>query len=453
MRSGEPRTLEVRLTVAGTKRVYQVVEAPYRDGAASVIGVVGIARDVTEQRASTAAVRWISVLGRAFSRRGRRSPGGCWARRSTSPPQKQAEEERAELLAREQAALAEAQAAARAKDEFLAVALARAADAAAGDARLDADAGGAAPRRGHGAEGARDHRAQRQDAGAAHRGSARRVADRGGQAAPGRRRRATSPRSSGRRSSRRGRRPTTQARSGSSATIESAGGGGPSATRSGSSRWSPTCSRNAVKFTPSGGRDRACGSSAIGATARIAVEDSGCGISPGLLPHVFDRFRQAEGATTRRHGGLGLGLAIVRHLVEAARGHGDGREPGGGPGSHVHRDAARSSTAEPGAVAAERAGGRAEQPRGPRRARGRARPGGRRRSGRVRAARDRAPRGGRGGARGPLGARRPRRTSRRSARTCCSATSACPEEDGYALIRELRARESVQAAATSRPSP
>ena len=72
---------------------------------------------------------------------------------------------------------------------------------------------------------------------------------------------------------------------------------------------------NAVKFTPEGGRieialryrnDR----------AEISVTDNGSGIKPEFLPFVFDRFRQADGKMNRRHGGLGLGLAIVRHLTE-----------------------------------------------------------------------------------------------------------------------------------------
>ncbi len=72
---------------------------------------------------------------------------------------------------------------------------------------------------------------------------------------------------------------------------------------------------NALKFTPAGGRVRV--ELTRGAEfARLTITDTGVGIAPEALPSVFDRFRQADGGTTRRHGGLGLGLAIVRHLVE-----------------------------------------------------------------------------------------------------------------------------------------
>jgi len=72
---------------------------------------------------------------------------------------------------------------------------------------------------------------------------------------------------------------------------------------------------NAVKFTPQGGRVevRLC---APGSDVRVQVADSGQGIRPDFLPHVFERFRQADASSTRATGGLGLGLAIVRHLVE-----------------------------------------------------------------------------------------------------------------------------------------
>ncbi len=72
---------------------------------------------------------------------------------------------------------------------------------------------------------------------------------------------------------------------------------------------------NAAKFTPSGGKVEVKVSH-NGSFVEIQVSDTGPGIDPAFLPHVFERFRQADGSTTRTHGGLGLGLAIVRHLVE-----------------------------------------------------------------------------------------------------------------------------------------
>jgi signal transduction histidine kinase/ActR/RegA family two-component response regulator len=72
---------------------------------------------------------------------------------------------------------------------------------------------------------------------------------------------------------------------------------------------------NAIKFTPENGQVSVL-ASALEKTLEIRVIDSGQGISSEFLPHVFDRFRQADATTSRRHGGLGLGLSIVRQLVE-----------------------------------------------------------------------------------------------------------------------------------------
>ncbi len=89
---------------------------------------------------------------------------------------------------------------------------------------------------------------------------------------------------------------------------------------------------NAIKFTPPGGavdvrlacRDK---------EAEIVVSDTGVGMSPELLPHVFERFRQGDASSTRRYGGLGLGLAIVRHLVELHGGRVEAQSGGLGRGA------------------------------------------------------------------------------------------------------------------------
>jgi len=72
---------------------------------------------------------------------------------------------------------------------------------------------------------------------------------------------------------------------------------------------------NAIKFTPRGGYVQ-IRSERVNSHLEIIVSDTGQGIAPDFLPHVFDRFRQADQKTSRQHGGMGLGLAIVRHLVE-----------------------------------------------------------------------------------------------------------------------------------------
>jgi CheY-like chemotaxis protein/anti-sigma regulatory factor (Ser/Thr protein kinase) len=73
---------------------------------------------------------------------------------------------------------------------------------------------------------------------------------------------------------------------------------------------------NAIKFTPKGGRVQ-IRLERVNSHIEIVVADTGIGINLEMLPHIFERFRQADQSSTRSHGGLGLGLAIVRHLVES----------------------------------------------------------------------------------------------------------------------------------------
>src|SRR5262249_62289669 len=91
---------------------------------------------------------------------------------------------------------------------------------------------------------------------------------------------------------------------------------------------------NAIKFTPRGGRV-AVRVERADSYAQIRVSDSGRGIDPGFLPHIFERFRQADPSTTRSERGLGLGLAIVRHLVELHGGTVQAESDGAAQGSPV----------------------------------------------------------------------------------------------------------------------
>jgi CheY-like chemotaxis protein/two-component sensor histidine kinase len=121
---------------------------------------------------------------------------------------------------------------------------------------------------------------------------------------------------------------------------------------------------NSIKFTPAGGR--------IAVTLRteqghavLRVADTGVGIAPDFLPYVFDRFRQADSSTTRAHGGLGLGLALVSHLVEMHGGTVEAHSGGAGAGAvftirlrlqALEADAAAPPPAADGAIPARLAG-------------------------------------------------------------------------------------------------
>lgn len=89
---------------------------------------------------------------------------------------------------------------------------------------------------------------------------------------------------------------------------------------------------NAVKFTPAAGRIQVI-LQRTGSHISLSVSDNGKGIKPEFLPHVFERFRQADASTTRQHGGLGLGLALVRQLAELHGGSVTVASPGEGLGA------------------------------------------------------------------------------------------------------------------------
>jgi PAS domain S-box-containing protein len=90
---------------------------------------------------------------------------------------------------------------------------------------------------------------------------------------------------------------------------------------------------NALKFTLPGGHVSVRVDTASDDALRLVVQDTGQGIDPAFLPHVFERFRQADNTLTRSHGGLGVGLAIVRHIVELHGGAVAAESEGRGKGS------------------------------------------------------------------------------------------------------------------------
>jgi CheY-like chemotaxis protein len=91
---------------------------------------------------------------------------------------------------------------------------------------------------------------------------------------------------------------------------------------------------NAIKFTPKGGRVQVW-SERVESHVEITICDTGQGIASEVLPYVFDRFHQSDSSSTRRHGGLGLGLSIVRQLVELHGGTVTAESPGAGGGTTI----------------------------------------------------------------------------------------------------------------------
>jgi signal transduction histidine kinase len=113
---------------------------------------------------------------------------------------------------------------------------------------------------------------------------------------------------------------------------------------------------NAIKFTPAGGRVELY-TPRTATAVQLVVRDTGAGIAASFLPHVFERFRQADSSSTRTHSGVGLGLAIVRHLVELHGGTIEAASEGTGRGATFtvtlpvpRRDAAGGARSDPAAA-------------------------------------------------------------------------------------------------------
>jgi CheY-like chemotaxis protein len=124
---------------------------------------------------------------------------------------------------------------------------------------------------------------------------------------------------------------------------------------------------NAIKFTPRDGTvavDVKPGQAQDHDTVAITVHDNGAGIRPEFITHVFERFRQEDASMTRRHGGLGLGLSIVKHLVEQHGGTVRAESPGEGMGSSFTIELPRAQ-APAAAAASGRASSAAAQPAPP----------------------------------------------------------------------------------------
>ena len=116
---------------------------------------------------------------------------------------------------------------------------------------------------------------------------------------------------------------------------------------------------NAVKFTPSGGSVAVTAAGGDGGV-RVSVVDTGTGIDAATLPYIFERFRQADSSMTRRHGGLGLGLALVKHIVELHGGAVRAESDGLGQGATFRvtlRSAGAAGTTEPSARAPDEPSG------------------------------------------------------------------------------------------------
>jgi PAS domain S-box-containing protein len=298
MESGRSRDADEHLTIGGQPRVYHTTKAPYRDGAGNLLGVIGISRDITARRQAE------SELIELRERRHVEQEVRALEQRQQS--------EVAALLARERAARTEAQAAASAKDEFLAVLShelrtplqsmlgwtqmlkAKRVDERTVDKGLETIE--------------RNVRAQAQliddllDISRIVTGvipldrepvDLRAVVEAAlaSAAVP------------------------AAARSIEIDAVLDEGVGAVLGDRDRLQQIVANVLGNAVKFTPRGGRV-AVRLERDGSSARIVVVDEGRGIAADFLPHVFERFRQAESTTRRSHGGLGIGLAIVHHLVE-----------------------------------------------------------------------------------------------------------------------------------------